>query len=217
MSKNFNRLALLCQLVTFSAAANGQFADGEFQPWEPMTVTPSELSASVDHRVLYFAHFTCQYCRQAHSYLPDWGQKLPRPFEFEVVPAIGIGEHLPMAVAYYVVVQVAPGRLRQYQEQLFRSLQEGGRSATDPSVYYEAAEAIGMPGDVFRRTAKSRTTRMFVERAQRLTAMYAVDEVPTVVLANQYKTGPGRVQNDQFAFVSVLNGLISRIYEERQK
>lgn len=217
MFKSCSNLALFLVFGTLSAAASGQFADGEFKPFEAVSIKPTALSMSVDRRVLYFAHFTCPYCRQVHSYLPDWGRQLPQSFEFELVPAIGLGEHMPMAVAYYVVVQLQPGRLTDYQDVLFQAFQDEGRSSTDPRVYYAAAKEIGISREQFKSMASAQSTRMFVERAQRLTAMYNIDEVPTVVLANTYKTGPGRVQNDRLAFVSVLNGLISNIYDERKQ
>lgn len=149
--------------------------------------------------------------------MEDWGDQLPSPYEFEVVPAIGLGEHIPMAVAYYVVLQLRPEQLRSYENALYSELQDRGGNPIGARSYQAAAQKIGITETEFNAAAKSEATRGYVERAYELTTRYSVQEVPTVVLANRFRTGPGRVYNEQHAFVSLLNGLISMDYQERYK
>lgn len=217
MYKSCKYLVVAAALALASTLAYSQdsFQEGEFRPYDEVSVPPSALSGSVETRVLYFAHFTCPYCRQAHGYLRDWGGQLPPPYEFELIPAIGLQEHIPMAIAYYVVLQLAPERLSVFESALYQELQDRGRHELQPQTFREAAARVGINHDDFDRATGSLATEKFVERAFALTAMYGVTEVPTIVVANQFKTGPGRVYNDQKSFVSLLNGLISMDYQQR--
>lgn len=217
MYKSFRNAVVTASLALGAALAHSQesFPEGEFRPYDDVVVVRSTLSRSVDTRVLYFAHFTCPYCRQAHGYLRDWGQQLPPPYDFELVPAIGMQEHMPMAIAYYVVLQLAPKRLREFESALYQELQDRGGHELQPKTFRDAAALVGIDAGDFDRAANSTATEKYVERAYALTAMYGINEVPTIVVANQYKTGPGRVYNDQKSFVSLLNGLISMDYQQR--
>ena len=204
-------------LATIGAHAQTMFEDGAFKPFDDVTVNQGELAASVDARVLYFAHFTCPFCRNAHDYLMDWGEGLPKPYRLEVVPAIGLPDHYPMAMAYYAVVQIAPSRLRDYEMALYTELQDRRADAMSPQTYRRAARRIGITTEEFDRVIRSDSTAGYVRRAYELTRLYGVDEVPTVVVANRFKTGPSRVQNDQQSFIAILNGLISMHYRERKE
>jgi len=208
-------LMLVWIAVSPVAVAQAVFEDGEFTPFEELHLSQDGDSKVLQHRVLYFAHFTCPYCRQAHGYLQTWGDQLPRPYAFEVVPAVGLAEHMPMAAAFYVVLQVAPSRLRQFEQELFTELQDRGGAFNDPDAYLAAAKRVGVDAETFRRVLNQKETEKFVERAFALTQRYKVTEVPTVVVANRFKTAPGRVYNDQQAFISILNGLMSMAFEER--
>lgn len=216
MFKNCSALLLVIWLAA-SPVAMGQavFEDGEFKPFEELHLGKDADARILQNRVLYFAHFTCPYCRQAHEYLHTWGDQLPQPYAFEVVPAVGLKEHMPMAAAFYVVLQVAPQRLRRFEHELFAELQDRGGAINDPDAYLAAAKRVGVDEETFRRVLNQRETEKFVERAFALTQRYKVNEVPTVVVANRFKTAPGRVYNDQQAFISVLNGLMSMAFEER--
>jgi predicted DsbA family dithiol-disulfide isomerase len=217
MFRNYKKLLLVILFMspTGPVFAQAGFNEGEFQPYDEISVSSTALTNTVRNRVLYFAHFTCPYCRQAHGYLYDWGNQLPAPYQFEVVPAVGLPEHMPMALAYYVVLQVRPARLQQYEKELFRQLQDRGRDPAQADVYREAAEAVGIDRKTFGEVAMADSTKFFVQRAFELTRTYGVVEVPTVVVANRFRTGPGRVYNEQQSFVAILNGLISMHYQER--
>lgn len=193
------------------------FEAGEFKPFDEIRVADGALVRSVNNRVLYFAHFTCPFCRGAHSYLQDWGDHLPWPYRFEVVPAVALPDHYPMAIAYYVVVQLAPDRLRDFEKALYVELQDRRGDPLSPATFRNAALKVGINAAQFDAAVASQTTRGFVERAFELTRLYAIDEVPTIVVANRFKTGPGRVQNDQQSFVAILNGLVSMHHREREK
>lgn len=193
------------------------FEAGEFKPFDEIHVADGALARSVNDRVLYFAHFTCPFCRGAHSYLQEWGDHLPWPYRFEVVPAVALPDHYPMAIAYYVVLQLAPTRLRDFERALYVALQDRRGDPLQPETFRSAALEVGIDAKQFDAAVADRTTRGFVERAFELTRLYAIDEVPTIVVANRFKTGPGRVQNDQQSFVAILNGLVSMHYREREE
>lgn len=211
MYRNYKPFAFVLLATLLGGGAWGQdvFEDGEFKPYDEVFVESSDLSNSVRNRVLYFAHFTCPYCRQAHPYLEEWSRQLPYPYTFEVVPAIGTAEHFPMAIAFYVVIQAAPQRLEEFEKALFSELQDTGRSSTDPDTFRAAAESVGIATDQFDALTQSVDTQRFVQRAFELTSLYGIQEVPTLIVGNEFRTGPARVQNDQQSFIGLLNGLIS--------
>lgn len=209
-----NVLTIVLLMVAPLVAADTAFNKGQFQPFDQVMVEETELAMSVKDRVLYFAHFTCPYCRQAHQYLDDWGNGLPAPYRMEIVPAVGLKEHIPMALAYYAVLQINPGKLEMFQQAMFSGLQDKGRSPTNAMTFKTAAKVVGIDVDEFTRMIASEATKRYVERAYRLTSMFSVQEVPTVVVANTYKTAPGRVYNEREAFLTILNGLVSMHHRE---
>lgn len=215
MYKSLSKNLIVGLLILGAEVAFAQmaFVDGNFQPYDQVSVKQDGLSRSIKNRVLFFAHYTCPYCRKAHDYLPDWAEQLPPPYEFEVVPAVGLNEHIPMAIAYYVVLQARPSRIEDYQFELYKQLQDNRRDAMSPEVYWNAAGKVGISKKEFSSVAAMESTKMFVERAKILTERFVIDEVPTVIVANRYKTSPGRVYNEQQAFVSVMNGLISLVHQ----
>lgn len=206
-------------LIGVAVPALGQtmFEAGSFKPFDDIQETQGELANSVNTRVLYFAHFTCPFCRSAHEYLREWGDELPNPYRLEVVPAIGLSEHYPMALAYYAVWQLQPTKLRDYEKALFGEIQDRRGDPMDPRTFRKAAYRIGISTEEFDRAIAATATRGYVRRAFELTRLYDIDEVPTVVIANRFKTTPARVQNDRQSFVAILNGLISMHHQERQE
>lgn len=218
MFKNSRRyIAVLAVFAALSANGQTVFSDGEFRPYDDIAPAEDPLTDSVRDRILYFVHFTCPYCRQAHDYLRRWGDQLPVPYALEVVPAVALPEHMPMAVAYYAVLQAKPERLEEFEALLFRELQDTGRSSHRPFVFRNAARQIGIRPEVFTALTQNEHTKRFVQRANALTRRYEIQEVPTVVVASRFLTGPGRVQNDQRSFVTILNGLVSMDVRERQQ
>lgn len=216
MSRNFRLLIvgiwlLLCGGNGF---AQGDRGEVEFRAFDDVFVEPGGLADTVRHRVLYFANFGCPFCQEAHQYLPQWANSLPPPYEFEVVPAVALKEHGPMAVAYYVVLVAEPQRIGDFEVALYRQLVTNGRSAWDAGAYRSAAAAAGISAEDFDRLARSPLVARYVERAHQLTLLYGVEEVPTVVVANRYRTNPGRVQGDQATFIKLLNGLVSMHHAE---
>lgn len=217
MFKSYKHV-LAIALISLSQVVSAEtaFNKGQFQPFDHVMVDESDLALSVKDRVLYFAHFTCPYCRKAHQYMQDWGNGLPAPYRIEIVPAIGLKEHIPMAVAYYAVLQIDAGKLEMFQQALFSGLQDKGRSPTHARTFETAAKVVGIEPEVFAKTMANETTKRYVERAFRLTSMFTVQEVPTVIVANTYKTGPGRVHNEREAFLTILNGLVSMHHREKR-
>lgn len=206
-------------MVTLLLCAEGQaqraFEGGEFKPYDEIAVVKDSLTEPLERRVLYFAQFTCPYCRQIHAELRAWSRQLPQPYQFEVVPAVGNNEHIGMAIAYYVVIQVRPKRLDRFEDELFKALQDRNMDPMDPRTYEQVAGRIGISSEEFRRGVQSEETRQFVRRAHLLTERYTVEEVPTIIVANRFKTGPARVYHENESFVAILNGLISMDLRQR--
>lgn len=186
----------------------------QFRAFEDVFVERGELADSVRNRVLYFVNFGCPFCEAAHPHLSRWSNSLPPPYEFEVIPAVAIRDHMPMAIAYYAVLAAAPDRIEAFEVALYRQLAGQGRSTWDPSVYRSAAISVGVSEEEFNALAASPLVERYVERAYQLTTLLGVDEVPTIVVGNRYRTTPGRVQNDHATFIGLLNGLVSMHHAE---
>ena len=207
---------MVCAFVAVGAVAAETQNGGvrEFRAYVELDTRGDRLGESVRNRVIYFVNYGCRHCRLAHTYLPAWGQSLPEPLRFEVVPAVALREHLPMAVAYYAVLVTAPERLHDFERELYRLLAEIGRSAWDGDTYRVAAERVGIDRDAFIASTQSDEVALYVRRAHELTMLFELDEVPTVVIAGRFKTTPGVVQNGQTMFTRLINGLVSAVYEE---
>lgn len=205
-------IAWLCLWAGPAAAADPMFEGGEFTPWVELSAAQRSSVPGLERRVVVFVHFTCPFCRAIHPSLKRWSKGLPAGISYEVVPAVGLPSHAAMALAYYTVLEVAPGKLDAYVEQLFVGLQDQNQPAESPETYIEAARLIGIPRETFLRGTQSESVRRFAMRAQALTAAYRLNEVPSVVVGNRYLTAPRRVQNQPEAFLAVLNGLVSSVY-----
>jgi hypothetical protein len=211
---------LLCiALLLMSPLATGQNAVGEgqgFKPYEEITLFRETEMAHLNNRVLYFVHFTCPYCRNSHKSIRDWGDGIPASFDFEVIPAVGTDDHLLQAIGYYAALVAAPKLLRQYEASSYRILQDARLPPNDPNTYVYIAIEAGIDRDEFLQATRSDAVTSYVKRALMLTAAYGLNEVPAVVLANRFIAKPVDVQNQNEAFITVLNGLFSMNYQERQ-
>lgn len=208
-------LALLGALWLWSGAAvanEAVFPDGGFVPYVELGPTRAPAARGLESRVLLFVNFTCPYCRGIHRTIGEWSKGLPAGIRYEVVPAVGLPAHAPMAVAYYAVLAAAPGKLEPYSERLYSMLQDEHRPAGSVETYVAAATAVGISRDAFLKASQTEEVRRFVTRAQALTAAYGLTEVPSVVVGNRYLTSPRRVQNQPEAFMTVMNGLVSMLY-----
>lgn len=186
----------------------------DFKAYVEVQVGSQEFGRTLERRVIYFVDFGCRFCREAHGYMVTWGNTLPEHFQFEVVPAIGLEEHFPMAVAYYSALMAAPNRLDAFERELYRLMVEVGRSHWDAATYRRAAERAGIDVGTFERYTQSQEVERYVRRARRLTEVFELDEVPTVVVGGRFKTSPAVVQSDQGMFISLLNGLVSMRFQE---
>jgi protein dithiol oxidoreductase (disulfide-forming) len=195
-----------------TGAAEPMFAEGGFQPYVELPPSQEPATRGLERRVLFFVHFTCPFCRGIHPTLSQWAKSLPAGMRYEVIPAVGLPSHAPMAVAYYAVLEAAPEKLEAFVQRLYVMLQDEHRSAESAETYLAAAVAIGIPRDAFIRATQDASVRRFALRAKALTVAYGLNEVPSVVIGNRYLTSPRRVQNQEEAFVAVMNGLVSMLY-----
>lgn len=195
-----------------TSVAEPMFAEGGFVPYVELPASQEPATRGLERRVIFFVHFTCPYCRAIHPTLTKWARGLPAGIRYEVVPAVGLPSHAPMAVAYYAVLEAAPEKLQAYMQQLYVMLQDEHRSAERADTYIAAAIAVGISRDAFIRASQGESVRRFALRAQALTSAYGLNEVPSVVIGNRYLTSPRRVQNQEEAFVAVMNGLVSLLY-----
>lgn len=199
-------------VVNLAHAQNVAPNESSFQPYEEITAFEKSRMSHLNRRVFFFVHFTCPFCRQTHAPVLEWSAGIPPGYEFEVIPAVGIKDHIPMAIGYYTVLTLAPERIENYQNALYRLIQDQGLSATSASTYVRAAKLIGIDAAVFAQAAQSRDVKTLVNRAYLLTEAYGLEEVPAVVLGNRFIAKPAAVQNQQEVFVTVLNGLFTMVY-----
>lgn len=218
MYKSFRVLACcMCLLFGQALAQENVFKDGEFRPYDDLPITAGPVYRATKERVIFFADFTCPYCRHSHGYLRQWAEMLPEPYRFEVVPAVANDEQIAMAIGYYVVLQIAPRKAKELEGAMYAALQDRGSGTTNRETYISIARQLGIEEEEFLRVTESDSTKGYVSRAHQLTEKFGIEEVPTLVVAGRYRTGPSRVHNDQQSFLALLNGLISQDYLARQR
>jgi thiol:disulfide interchange protein DsbA len=205
---------LCCAWLWPNSAMAGEpiFQDGNFVPYVELPASQSAVTRGLERRVMVFVHFSCPYCRGIHPALTQWSRNLPPGISFEVVPAVGLQSHVPMALAYYAVLATDPRQLEAYTTRLYTLLQDQRRSVERPETFVEAAAATGIPRERFLAAVQSEEVRQYAVRAQALTRAYGLEEVPSVVVGNRFLTSPRRVQNQSEAFITVMNGLVSMLY-----
>jgi protein-disulfide isomerase len=218
------RAALLIISLSFSTSAFSQelgenlgFSGDGYMPYTELPNQKSQATRGLDSRVLYFVDFQCPFCRGAHRPIEEWATTLPSEIDFEVVPVIGTREHLPAAMAFYAVLNIAPKKMPQFQAELYSILQDSGRSPGRRETFVEAAGRVGIEEADFISSTQSDDTKAFTERAFALTKAYGLNEVPTIVVANRFMTAPQRVQHQMDQFITVMNGLVSMVYSDIER
>jgi protein dithiol oxidoreductase (disulfide-forming) len=181
--------------------------DGAYGFFE--TKVSSDVKALLDNRIAVFFQFTCPYCAKFDPMILKWSSTLPKSLKFEMVPAVTDRSHIPMAMIYYALEELAPDDMQNAFEIIHDGLLDGGDYTNAKYLVSLLSEA----GFSYRQIEKAIRRKDIKDKAQRaymLSQKFKIESVPMVILDGSIQTTPGYYENNYGLFFQVLNGLVSQ-------
>ena len=159
-------------------------------------------------RVFMFFSYSCPYCAQVWVGMDRWGATLPRDWRYVPVPVITNEKSSKVAAtAYYIVRELAPGRLSEFNRLAYAV--GGNNRDTSGQGYIRALYQMGFKAADIERVANSDVTQERLARALALSHRYNIRSTPTFAVGGRYTTHAGFTNGDYEVLVQLLNALVS--------
>lgn len=225
----------LSLLLASSLAAQGVFA-APATPTLPKPPAPpqgaglpfDEISPRVEtdrHRVRLLFSYECNHCRTYHNAVHEWGRTIPQPFRFTATPIITDSNSQNNILAVYgrIMAEMIDSKaLRPYDLMIYELIQG------DPSRGVAAAGRLrledimsvlvraGIPMEKLKAFSKSNKPALVEKRLPehaRAIQTFGLKATPSIALGGRYLITPDHTGGNAQQFVSLLNGLLSRMLE----
>ena len=164
-------------------------------------------------RVYMFISFDCPYCANTWAGYAQWGRTLPQPFRFVLVPIVGTPKHNAAATAFYVVRQLAPGRLNEFIRLVYAM--HSTKTNINATDYIRLLQRMGFTKQQIDSSLAADITQQRLARAILLMRRYRVTMTPTFGVAGRYSTHAGFTNGDYGMLKQLLDGLVSNEIEKR--
>lgn len=162
------------------------------------------------HRVYMFLSYECPYCEQTWYGLGQWGSTLPEPFRFVYVPVYtGNKRSDAAATGYYVVRDLAPSRIGEYNRLAF----DTARRAKTADDYIGVLRRMGFGREAVKASLAKQQTRDRIARAMMLVRNYRITATPFFAVGGRYTTHAGFTNGNYQMLVQLLNGLVSDVVQ----
>ena len=183
--------------------ATGGNKRGELEPY--IEVGPF---ADDKNRVFLFYAYTCPYCAQYAPAIVDWGKTLPREMQLVRVPVITV-ERLSQvaAAAYYVVREIAPERVNEFDSIAYDTATSGSLS---PEIFTELLHKMGISPKLAQETLNKKITKDRMVRATLLSSRYRVTATPHFGIGGRFATNVNFTNGNYMLLMKLLNGLVSQ-------
>jgi thiol:disulfide interchange protein DsbA len=160
------------------------------------------------NRVFMFFMYTCPFCAQYASSFEAWGNTIPKPMLFVPVPLmIDDPVALSAAASYYVLRQLAPQRISEFEGFAYETGQHNPTPEAFPAILYR----MGLERSTVLAALNSPDTGERLKRAAALGRRYRVDATPDFGVAGKYTTNANFTGGNYDTLVQLLNGLISGV------
>jgi len=198
-------LALLASpvgLVLGQHSAHGH-PQGSFQvlPSKVQTNTPDKIE------VLEFFHYGCSHCHNLDPLIAQWAGRLPNDVVFMRVPVIWGKQHKGFARLYYTLLVT---KRLDLHETIFTAVQNRQMRLDNPNIVREWAKANRLDVSAFMNAYESFGVNTQVERAEKLTASYRIESVPTIAVDGRFLTSASMAGTHEAA-LKIVDDLIERI------
>jgi len=181
-------------------------------------VTP--FASADELSVIGFFKFSCPICRNYHLPLEYWGKSLPPEFKYQFYPVIegdatsAVSVDSARASMFFWAVERSGNRMQRaafadnaYEVNLDFKTQDQMKSWAD------AVKKTEIQGSKFL-SAWGEEEKVWADRAARQ-AHYKPTVTPTLVICGKWMISPDSTNGDQYLFMQLANGLVSKCMTEK--
>lgn len=203
MHKPALRLPLLTGLFALLLAA---FGTARAEPWAELPQPqPTRDPAKVE--VIEFFWYGCPHCYSIEPQVVEWAKRQPATVEFIRVPAVFNPRWALLGRAYYVMQQLKLGD--DAHRALFDAIHRDQKNFTDEASLAEFFAGLGVPKEKFHEAFTSFDVDSKVGRANRMTAAYRLEGVPTFIVNGKYRID-GTTAGSEEGMFAALDQLAAR-------
>ena len=178
------------------------------EPYKTIGPIPSDTKI-----IRYFFLFSCSFCAAYHDRVAGWSKTLPKDYKFEWMPVVFDQPSANMAAAFAAARLVAtPAQLDLFMKESYRAV-AAGKPSNQAKTWDEVAAKAGVKNF---KGALSRVPSDFVGRLAQFEKTYELDRTPTMVIGGKYLITPDSVNGSESLFISLANGLVSKVMIEAQ-
>jgi protein dithiol oxidoreductase (disulfide-forming) len=205
-------LALLAAACVAGAAQAQEIRARQNLEYRLIAPQPVETGQRIE--VIDFFWYGCPHCNDLQPALEGWIRRKPADVALRRVPAILRDSWAPHARIFYTLEQL--GEVERLHLKVYESYHVGRLQLTQPEVAVEWAAKNGIDRKRWLEAYGSPAIDAKVERARELSAAYAVQVTPTLVVDGRYLTSGRHVPCcDVGDIVPILEDLIRLARRER--
>jgi thiol:disulfide interchange protein DsbA len=156
------------------------------QNLEYRLIAPQQVETGERIEVIDFFWYGCPYCNDLQPALESWIRRKPADVALRRVPAILRDSWAPHARIFYTLEEL--GEVERLHLKVYESYHAGRLHLTKPEVVVEWAVKNGIDRKRWIEIYGSPAIDAKVERARELSATYAVQVTPTLVVDGRYLT-----------------------------
>jgi protein dithiol oxidoreductase (disulfide-forming) len=207
-------LALLAAACVAGAAQAQEIRARQNLEYRLIAPQPVETGQRIE--VIDFFWYGCPHCNDLQPALEGWIRRKPADVALRRVPAILRDSWAPHARIFYTLEQL--GEVERLHLKVYESYHVGRLQLTQPEVAVEWAAKNGIDRKRWLEAYGSPAIDAKVERARELSAAYAVQVTPTLVVDGRYLTSGRHVPCcDVGDIVPILEDLIRLARQQRNR
>lgn len=186
------------------------------QNLEYRLIAPQPVETGERIEVIDFFWYGCPYCNDLQPALEGWIRRKPADVALRRVPAILRDSWAPHARIFYTLEEL--GEVERLHLKVYESYHVGRLHLTKPEVAVEWAVKNGIDRERWLEAYGSPAIDARVERARELSAAYALQVTPTLVVDGRYLTSGRHVPCcDVGDIVPILEDMIRLAREQRSR
>ncbi|MDD3650626.1 thiol:disulfide interchange protein DsbA/DsbL [Immundisolibacter sp.] len=203
MRTPFMRLPLLTGLLVLLLATFGAV---HAEPWAELPqAQPTRNPAKVE--VIEFFWYGCPHCYAVEPRVAQWAKRQPATVEFIRIPAVFNQRWAVLGRAYYAMQQLKLGD--DAHRALFDAIHRDHKNLSDEASLAEFFAGLGVSKEKFHEAFTSFDVDSKVGRANRMTAAYGLEGVPTFIVNGKYRIDGTTAGSEEGMFIA-LDQLVAR-------
>lgn len=163
--------------------------------------------------VRYFFSFTCNFSKEYHDAIYQWGMSLPNSVSFRPTIVFGANDDggIPAAITFYALWRNQPHLIKQFMVMAYNNIGQGVLDPTDIKTYLRIAGEVGADLDMLGKTMRSKVIMDDAMAGGVAANRYNVKTTPSLGVGGRYLTTPDSVGGKSDLLIQLLNALTSKM------